>query len=149
MREFGEMMGRWWFWGLFGFGLVFVLCVNGHPHPHPEEDLVVRLPGQPEVGFRQFAGYIDVDVKSGRSLFYYFVEAEGNPDSKALTLWLNGGQFFPFPLNFSHILFMISFLSTGSLTLCMRLLLLCKYLKWGFIMIRNDVFFYFVSITNF
>lgn len=84
VSEFGEM-GRWWFWALFG--VVLVLSVNGYP----EEDLVVRLPGQPEVGFRQFAGYVDVDVKAGRSLFYYFVEAEDDPDTKALTLWLNGG----------------------------------------------------------
>ncbi|KAL6311136.1 hypothetical protein AAG906_025685 [Vitis piasezkii] len=65
-------MGRWWFWALFG--VVLVLSVNGYP----EEDL-------------QFAGYVDVDVKAGRSLFYYFVEAEDDPDTKALTLWLNGG----------------------------------------------------------
>ncbi|KAJ6681540.1 CARBOXYPEPTIDASE [Salix koriyanagi] len=49
------------------------------------------LPGQPEVGFRQYAGYVDVDVKNGRSLFYYFVEAEKDPDQKPLALWLNGG----------------------------------------------------------
>lgn len=58
---------------------------------YPEEDLVVRLPGQPKVGFKQYAGYVDVDVKSGKSLFYYFVEAEVDPDHKPLTLWLNGG----------------------------------------------------------
>lgn len=61
--------------------------VNGYPM----EDLVVGLPGQPKVGFRQFAGYVDVDVKAGRSLFYYFVEAEKDPDHKPLALWLNGG----------------------------------------------------------
>lgn len=60
---------------------------------HPREDLVVRLPGQPKVGFRQYAGYVDVDVEAGRSLFYYFVEAEKDPDKKPLTLWLNGGWF--------------------------------------------------------
>lgn len=57
----------------------------------PEEDLVTKLPGQPEVAFRQFAGYVDIDVKAGRSLFYYFVEAEKQPHTKPLTLWLNGG----------------------------------------------------------
>lgn len=57
----------------------------------PEEDLVVRLPGQPKVGFRQYAGYVNVDSKNGRSLFYYFVEADKQPDTKPLTLWLNGG----------------------------------------------------------
>ncbi|RWW00331.1 hypothetical protein GW17_00036714 [Ensete ventricosum] len=57
----------------------------------PEEDLVVILPGQPKVGFRQYAGHVDVDVKAGRSLFYYFAEADGDAHRKPLTLWLNGG----------------------------------------------------------
>ncbi|XP_059630560.1 serine carboxypeptidase-like 42 [Cornus florida] len=75
----------WWFFGLVVAGLVY--GVRGYPL----EDLVVRLPGQPKVGFRQYAGYVDVDVKSGKSLFYYFVEAEDDPHHKPLTLWLNGG----------------------------------------------------------
>ncbi|KAL9668027.1 hypothetical protein QQ045_002399 [Rhodiola kirilowii] len=57
----------------------------------PAENLVVNLPGQPKVTFRQFAGYVDVDLKAGRSLFYYFVEADKDAQSKPLTLWLNGG----------------------------------------------------------
>ncbi|KAF6154907.1 hypothetical protein GIB67_018344 [Kingdonia uniflora] len=81
-------MGRCWFNGVFVLGLVvFFYGVNGYPI----EDLVVRLPGQPKVDFRQFAGYVNVDKKAGRSLFYYFVEAEGDADKKPLTLWLNGG----------------------------------------------------------
>lgn len=77
-----------------------VVAGNGYP----EEDLVVKLPGQPKVGFKQYAGYIDVDVKAGRSLFYYFVEAEHDPDHKPLTLWLNGGC-FPFSLSLFLIIF--------------------------------------------
>lgn len=73
---------------------VVVLLVIGGGYCFPEEDLVVNLPGQPFVKFRQYAGYVDVDVKKGRSLFYYFVEAEKDPDHKPLTLWLNGGIFF-------------------------------------------------------
>ncbi|WZY75837.1 hypothetical protein YC2023_022221 [Brassica napus] len=57
---------------------------------YPEEDLVARLPGQPKVLFRQYAGYVDVDFETGRSLFYYFVEADTHPETKPLTLWLNG-----------------------------------------------------------
>jgi len=60
---------------------------------YPETDLVVRLPGQPKVVFRQYAGYVDLDLNAGRSLFYYFVEAEKHPDTKPLTLWLNGGSY--------------------------------------------------------
>ncbi|GAB4861161.1 Serine carboxypeptidase-like 42 [Ancistrocladus abbreviatus] len=78
--------------GLFGWWVVLgcawlVISVNGYP----VEDLIARLPGQPKVPFRQFAGYIDIDFKAGRSLFYYFVEAEQDPQHKPLTLWLNGG----------------------------------------------------------
>ncbi|CAK9145731.1 unnamed protein product [Ilex paraguariensis] len=84
-RESLSLMGMWWFCCLVVVGLV---CGgNGYA----EEDLVVRLPGQPKVEFRQYAGYVDVDVKAGRSLFYYFVEAEEDPHQKPLTLWLNGG----------------------------------------------------------
>ncbi|KAL9361309.1 hypothetical protein Peur_044094 [Populus x canadensis] len=54
-------------------------------------DRIVRLPGQPPVSFQQFSGYITVDEKQHRSLFYYFVEAETSPASKPLVLWLNGG----------------------------------------------------------
>uniref|UniRef100_A0A803NAW0 RNase H type-1 domain-containing protein n=1 Tax=Chenopodium quinoa TaxID=63459 RepID=A0A803NAW0_CHEQI len=62
-------------------------CLNGFP----PKDLEIGLPGQPKVRFRQFAGYIDLDDKTGRSLFYCFVEAEKYPDHKPLTLYLNGG----------------------------------------------------------
>jgi serine carboxypeptidase-like clade 2 len=57
----------------------------------PESDIVNSLPGQPAVTFKQYAGYVTVDDKSGRALFYYFVEAETDPDLKPLVLWLNGG----------------------------------------------------------
>ncbi|KAF7829755.1 serine carboxypeptidase-like 42 [Senna tora] len=79
-------MGRCW--------LVGVLIVVTHTcllEGYPSEDLVVTLPGQPKVEFRQYAGYVDVDVNHGRSLFYYFVEADKDPHHKPLTLWLNGG----------------------------------------------------------
>lgn len=74
--------------------VVVLLSMQWFADGYPEEDLVVRLPGQPTVGFRQYAGYVDVDVKAGRSLFYYYVEAVKQPDTKPLTLWLNGGPSF-------------------------------------------------------
>lgn len=70
---------------------VVVLAVRGG-YGYPDEDLVVKLPGQPDVKFRQYAGYVDVDMSHQRSLFYYFVEADTDPDNKPLTLWLNGGM---------------------------------------------------------
>ncbi|CAI9113732.1 OLC1v1014392C1 [Oldenlandia corymbosa var. corymbosa] len=56
---------------------------------HP--DKITQLPGQPQVGFQQFSGYVTVDDKKGKALFYYFVEAEIDCVSKPLVLWLNGG----------------------------------------------------------
>uniref|UniRef100_A0A804MUV3 Carboxypeptidase n=1 Tax=Zea mays TaxID=4577 RepID=A0A804MUV3_MAIZE len=57
-------------------------------------DRITRLPGQPEVSFGQYSGYVGVDGDGGgkRALFYYFVEADApDPASKPLVLWLNGG----------------------------------------------------------
>ncbi|PKA56881.1 Serine carboxypeptidase-like 45 [Apostasia shenzhenica] len=55
------------------------------------EDEITQLPGQPNVSFQQFSGYITVDERRKRSLFYYFAEAELDPYAKPLVLWLNGG----------------------------------------------------------
>ncbi|CAM8980263.1 unnamed protein product [Rhodiola kirilowii] len=73
------------------FLLTFLVGFAVACYAFPAENLVVNLPGQPKVNFRQFAGYVDVDLKAGRSLFYYFVEADKDAQSKPLTLWLNGG----------------------------------------------------------
>lgn len=56
-----------------------------------EADKIKLLPGQPQVGFQQYSGYVTVDAKKQRALFYYFVEAQIDPPSKPLVLWLNGG----------------------------------------------------------
>ncbi|CAB4264126.1 unnamed protein product [Prunus armeniaca] len=56
-----------------------------------ELDRIALLPGQPQVGFQQYSGYVTVDEKKQRALFYYFAEAEIDPASKPLVLWLNGG----------------------------------------------------------
>ncbi|KAI3448094.1 hypothetical protein Pfo_004759 [Paulownia fortunei] len=55
-----------------------------------ELDKILMLPGQPSVDFDQYSGYVTVDPKAGRALFYYFTEAE-DPSGKPLVLWLNGG----------------------------------------------------------
>ncbi|KAG0459598.1 hypothetical protein HPP92_022726 [Vanilla planifolia] len=57
----------------------------------PMGDKIAGLPGQPNVSFQQFSGYITVDERRQRSLFYYFAEAEMDSYSKPLVLWLNGG----------------------------------------------------------
>lgn len=58
----------------------------------PEEDLVTKLPGLPSLGFKIYSGYVTVDEQHGRALFYFFVEAQKDPENKPLTLWLNGGN---------------------------------------------------------
>ncbi|XP_030473194.1 serine carboxypeptidase-like 31 isoform X1 [Syzygium oleosum] len=56
------------------------------------EDLVTDLPGQPAVDFQHFAGYVPVDERNRRALFYWFFEAAtSRPEEKPLVLWLNGG----------------------------------------------------------
>ncbi|CAL5340351.1 unnamed protein product [Camellia sinensis] len=70
-------------------GLVVVVVVESFPFS--EADKIAWLLGQPFVGFQQFSGYVTVDDKKQKSLFYYFVEAEFDPFSKPLVLWLNGG----------------------------------------------------------
>lgn len=95
MKDLGfSQMGRCRFGGvLIVLSCALLVLVGLVVEGYPDEDLVLSLPGQPKVGFKQYAGYVDVDVKAGRSLFYYFVEADKDPDSKPLTLWLNGGWF--------------------------------------------------------
>ncbi|KAK1272985.1 Serine carboxypeptidase-like 34 [Acorus gramineus] len=56
-----------------------------------EADLVDSLPGQPEIEFRQYAGYVTVNESHGRALFYWFFEAQSKPEEKPVLLWLNGG----------------------------------------------------------
>ncbi|KAK4486207.1 hypothetical protein RD792_008877 [Penstemon davidsonii] len=67
----------------------FFIAVEASLLPH--SDKITHLPGQPQVEFQQFSGYLTVDEKKERSLFYYFVQAEVDPHSKPLVLWLNGG----------------------------------------------------------
>ncbi|KAL0708880.1 hypothetical protein Bca4012_075306 [Brassica carinata] len=56
-----------------------------------EADRITSLPGQPNVTFEQFSGYVTVAKHSGRSLFYWLTEASHLPLSKPLVIWLNGG----------------------------------------------------------
>ncbi|XP_059663516.1 serine carboxypeptidase 1-like [Cornus florida] len=57
-----------------------------------QADKIDALPGQPDgVDFDQYAGYVTVDPKAGRALFYYFAESPQNSSTNPLVLWLNGG----------------------------------------------------------
>ncbi|GLJ47202.1 hypothetical protein SUGI_0996400 [Cryptomeria japonica] len=55
-------------------------------------DKITKLPGQPDVSFDQYAGYVTVSQKDGRALFYWLTEASAESSSNLpLVLWLNGG----------------------------------------------------------
>ncbi|XP_059669164.1 serine carboxypeptidase-like 27 [Cornus florida] len=59
-----------------------------------QRDRIIKLPGQPEnVSFSQYSGYVTVDQRAGRALFYWLIESPDSkkPSSKPLVLWLNGG----------------------------------------------------------
>ncbi|KAJ9567502.1 hypothetical protein OSB04_003468 [Centaurea solstitialis] len=56
-----------------------------------QADKIDSLPGQPQVDFDHYAGYVTVDQHAGRALFYYFAESPHNSSTKPLVLWLNGG----------------------------------------------------------
>ncbi|KAL3755118.1 hypothetical protein ACJRO7_002224 [Eucalyptus globulus] len=71
--------------------LCATLCSSSTLGTTSEADKIASLPGQPKVSFGQYAGYVTVDEKQQRALFYYFAEAEADPASKPLVLWLNGG----------------------------------------------------------
>lgn len=64
-----------------------------------DSNLIESLPGAPQVPFSMRSGYITVDEKAGRALFFWFVEADvKDPSSAPLTLWLNGGNYLSEPL---------------------------------------------------
>ncbi len=57
-------------------------------------DFVERLPGQPAVKYKQYAGYVTVNATQGRALFYWFVEADNKKAaSLPVSFWFNGGFF--------------------------------------------------------
>lgn len=74
---------------------VAVQQVNTVAAAQQAADRVAGLPGQPPVGFAQYAGYVTVNETHGRALFYWFFEATASPDKKPLVLWLNGGTYAP------------------------------------------------------
>lgn len=73
---------------------VFIfLSLASQIHCTKEKDLIKNLPGQPPVSFKQYGGYVSVNEKAGRFLYYYFVEAIKPTNSTPLVIWFNGGTF--------------------------------------------------------
>jgi carboxypeptidase C (cathepsin A) len=55
-------------------------------------DLITDLPGLDfDPGFDQYAGYLTVNDKHQRNIFYWYVESQGSPDTDPVVLWTNGG----------------------------------------------------------
>ncbi|GLT37867.1 hypothetical protein SLA2020_121530 [Shorea laevis] len=80
-------------WRTVAFAVILLqlhICIQVKSFP-ALLDRIALLPGQPPVVFQQYSGYVTVDDKKQKSLFYYFAEAEVDPASKPLVLWLNGG----------------------------------------------------------
>ncbi|XP_045799036.1 serine carboxypeptidase-like 45 [Trifolium pratense] len=69
--------------------ILLQLCSLGVSLSHPNK--ITHLPGQPHVEFHHFSGYVNVNDKNKKALFFYFVEAQQDAASKPLVLWLNGG----------------------------------------------------------
>ncbi|KAF4382234.1 hypothetical protein CsatB_009690 [Cannabis sativa] len=82
---------------LFSFFWLLSLLVGAcfaDSYQDQEKDRVTELPGQPKnVDFAQYSGYVTVNKKAGRALFYWLTEspASRKPESRPLVLWLNGG----------------------------------------------------------
>ncbi|CAM8945842.1 unnamed protein product [Rhodiola kirilowii] len=86
-------MGRQWRTSVVLAALFVVSALAGVAFgvTEKEADLITALPGQPPVKFKQYSGYVTVDEKHGRALFYYLTEAVRSPQKMPLVLWLNGG----------------------------------------------------------
>ncbi|OMP08724.1 Peptidase S10, serine carboxypeptidase [Corchorus olitorius] len=73
------------------FAFLVLVSSSSKSHEEEEADRISALPGQPNVSFQQFSGYVTVNKIAGRALFYWLTEASINPLSKPLVIWLNGG----------------------------------------------------------
>lgn len=76
----------------FSLLLLFVLSFSSYISSAPDGALVTVVPGfDGTFPSKHYAGYVTIDEKHGRNLFYYFVVSEGNPSNDPVVLWLNGG----------------------------------------------------------
>ena len=55
------------------------------------KDRVLHLPGLGAPATAHYSGFVEVDKASGSHLFYYYVEAEQNPETAPVVWWMNGG----------------------------------------------------------
>ena len=84
-----------YFFFFSGFAVLLASSAAGGGYREEQAaDRIVKLPGEPDnVVFSQFSGYITVNRRAGRALFYWMIEAprRREPATRPLVLWLNGG----------------------------------------------------------
>ncbi|MCO5573360.1 hypothetical protein L7F22_027129 [Adiantum nelumboides] len=84
--------GTVWRGGVVIVALLLASCLAGRSNGADESHEVTRLPGQPQVNFKHYAGYITVNESHGRTLFYWFFQSSHrHAAQQPLVLWLNGG----------------------------------------------------------
>ncbi|KAK3136344.1 hypothetical protein QOZ80_5BG0432180 [Eleusine coracana subsp. coracana] len=73
--------------------VVLLGCLAWEGVAAPAGAEVTRVPGftGARLPSRHFAGYVTVDERHGRRLFYYLVQSERDPANDPVVLWLNGG----------------------------------------------------------
>uniref|UniRef100_A0A803LZ56 Carboxypeptidase n=1 Tax=Chenopodium quinoa TaxID=63459 RepID=A0A803LZ56_CHEQI len=83
---------------IYSCSLLLILFFSGEAlaaRSTRDRDRITALPGQPlgKVNFSQYSGYVTVDKRTNRSLFYWLIESplSGKTNLKPLVLWLNGG----------------------------------------------------------
>uniref|UniRef100_A0A803MER3 Carboxypeptidase n=1 Tax=Chenopodium quinoa TaxID=63459 RepID=A0A803MER3_CHEQI len=83
---------------IYSCSLLLILFFSGETlaaRSARDRDRITSLPGQPlgKVNFSQYSGYVTVDKRTNRSLFYWLIESplSGKTNLKPLVLWLNGG----------------------------------------------------------
>ncbi|KAE9602364.1 putative carboxypeptidase D [Lupinus albus] len=69
------------------------VVVTAKPHSSEQvHDKVGKLPGQHfTIDFDHYSGYVTVNEKAGRALFYWFIQSGQHHETKPLLLWFNGG----------------------------------------------------------
>ncbi|KAL5759142.1 hypothetical protein ACOSQ2_017980 [Xanthoceras sorbifolium] len=85
---------RWLLWFLLSYLIMATKTQIGEVEADSDSDRVTELPGQPQVTFKHYAGYVNLRPQHQKALFYWFFEAQDDAAAaspKPLVLWLNGG----------------------------------------------------------
>ncbi|OVA04090.1 Peptidase S10 [Macleaya cordata] len=71
---------------------LFLCLLLSFTEAAPKDALITNLPGfNGTFPSKHYSGYVTIDEKHGKNLFYYFVVSERKPSEDPVVLWLNGG----------------------------------------------------------